>query len=113
MQIPSTFVALGLVAGLSVDTYHSWKREEAGAVCKPPFAVDLNKSVPLFYSATPAHAKQQAMIAWMQGVVKVHGPSYANFWQAKASFTDVSQCQSGSDGVVYYCGFASGEPCRR
>jgi hypothetical protein len=53
------------------------------------------------------------MIAWMQGVVKVHGPSYANFWQAKASFTDVSPCQSGSDGVLYYCGFASGEPCRR
>jgi hypothetical protein len=111
--VPVTFVALGLITGLSVDTYRAWGLIEVVVDCKPVFAVDLYDTTPQFHSGTPAHAKEQAIIAWTQGVIKTHGAPYANFWHAKESYTDVKLCHPDSDGAPNYCGFASGEPCRR
>jgi hypothetical protein len=111
--VPATFVALGLIAGLSVDTYRESGLAGVETDCKPQFAVDLYYTNPQFHSATPAHAKEQAMIAWMQEVSKTHGTPYANFWHAKESYTAVKQCHPDSDGAPNYCGFASGKPCRR
>jgi hypothetical protein len=111
--VPATFIAIGLITGLSVDTYRAWRLTGVVVDCKPLFAVDLYNTTPQFHSGTPVHAKEQAMIAWIQGVIKTHGAPYANFWHAKESYSDVKLCHPDSDGTPNYCGFASGQPCRR
>ena len=73
MHLPATFAALGMVAGLSVDTYRAWKRDEAVADCKARFVVELYDIESQIYTAGRAD----------------------------------------SDGTLNYCGFASGQPCRR
>jgi hypothetical protein len=109
-HVPVTLIALGLAAGLSADAYRVYQRDEAVVDCKPQFVIDLYDK---FYSDVPAQAKQQAMIAWMQGVYEIYGAPYANFWDAKGSYAAVKPCRTDSVDTLNYCGFASGQPCRR
>jgi hypothetical protein len=111
--LPATFVALGLITGLSIDTYRTWRLTGMVVECKPQFTVDLSEPHLLFHSGTRVQAKQQAIVAWVQGVIKTYGTPYANFWDAKKSLTAVKQCQRGSKGDTSYCGHASGQPCGR
>jgi hypothetical protein len=101
---------MGLTTGLAVDTYRAWGLPGVVVDCKPYFAIDLSDSN--FHDASPAQAKQQAIVIWGQAVAKTHGASYANFWHAKQTLAGYRHC-SASSGRWSYCGFASGQPCRR
>jgi hypothetical protein len=106
--MPATFVALGLTAGLAVDTYRAWGIGRTVLNCKPQFSVDLKGTS--LRSEIPAHAKEQAIIIWVQGVSRTYGSPYANFWHAKESSSGSYRCPTDA-GSRDYCGFASGQPC--
>jgi hypothetical protein len=108
--MPATFVALGLTAGLVVDTFRAWGVDRMILDCKPQFSVDLNGSK--LGSEIPAHAKEQAIVIWVQGVSHTYGAPYANFWHAKDSGSGSTQCHANG-GSHNYCGFAFGQPCLR
>lgn len=108
--VPATFVALGLTAGLAVDTYRAWGVSRMILDCKPQFSVDLSGSS--LHSEIPVHAKEQAIIIWVQGVSRTYGAPYANFWHAKGSRSGFKKCSADS-GSQNYCGFAFGQPCLR
>jgi hypothetical protein len=109
-NVPVFFVAMGLTTGLAVDTYRALGPSGVVVDCKPNLAIDLSDSN--FHGESPAEAKQQAIIIWGQAVTKTHGAHYANFWHAKQTLAGYRHC-SASSGKTSYCGFASGQPCRR
>ena len=108
--MPATFVALGLTAGLAVDTYRAWGVGRMILDCKPKFSVDLSSSG--LRSEIPAYAKEQAIIIWVQGVSRTYGARYANFWHARESRSGSKQCLAAA-GSENFCGFAFGQPCLR
>ena len=110
-HLPALLMASGLSAGLLVDTYQAWALSGQVKDCHPPFAVLYIGNQ--HYTGAPTRVDKQAVLAWERQVAKKYGPPYANFDHAKGADTGVKPCYPQLDGGPQYCGFASGQPCRR
>jgi hypothetical protein len=111
-HLPATFVVAALSASLMVDTFQAWALSGVTADCYPQFTV-LYFGNPLYGVNPAARVDEQAVLAWEQRVAKKYGGPYANFGYAQSAHKGIKQCYSQLDGSPNYCGFASGQPCRR
>jgi hypothetical protein len=79
--------------------------------CHPQFTV-------LYFSnphdvVAPTRVDEQAVLAWQRQVAKKYGRLYATFGNAQDAHTGTKQCYPQLDSSSNYCGFATGQPCRR
>jgi hypothetical protein len=107
-RLPATLIAIGLIAGLGVDTYRAWALSNGEDRCRPSFAILHRGSQ---QASTPA--EEQAVIAWEHQISARYGVTFASFARAKNARSGASPCYPQLDNDARMCGFAVGQPCHR